>query len=180
MWRCSCECYHALIASGCLQERDRVELLDGFLFTQPRISTAHCGAVSRLGHLFQARLGDAWLVRIQNPITIHEYSEPEPDVVVAKYREDFYSGRHPYPEDVLLVIEVADTSLAFDREAKVPLYASCGIQETWLVDLNAHEITAYRKPDGARYSEHAVFSNGDILPVPGVEGASIAVADLGL
>lgn len=119
-------------------------------------------------------------MRIQNPITIHEYSEPEPDVVVAKYREDFYSGRHPYPEDVLLVIEVADTSLALDREAKVPLYASCGIQETWLVDLNAHEITAYRKPDGARYSEHAVFRNGDILPVPGVEGASIAVADLGL
>lgn len=120
------------------------------------------------------------LVRIQNPITIDEYSEPEPDVVVAKYRDDFYVSRHPYPEDLLLVIEVADTSLSFDREAKVPLYASCGIQETWLVDLNAHEITAYRKPDGARYSEQAVFRNGDILPVPGVEGASIAVADLGL
>lgn len=136
--------------------------------------------VSRLNRLFSKIFGDAAIISIHSPITIHEYSEPEPDVVVAKYREDFYADRHPYPEDVVLVIEVADTSLSFDREAKVPLYASCGIQETWLVDLNAKEVTAYRKPDGARYTEKAVFRSGDALPVPGTDGVSLAVAELGL
>lgn len=178
--RISCERYHEMIASGSLKEGDRIELIDGYLFTKISIGSLHSAVVSKLERILHRILKEDVIVRGQNPITIHEYSEPEPDLLVAKYRDDFYAGRHPYPEDVLLVVEVADTSLAFDRDAKMPLYASCGIQESWLVALNTREITVSRKPDGARYTEQTVFRNGDMLPVPGAEAATVPVAELGL
>jgi Uma2 family endonuclease len=143
------------------------------------IGSLHSGMVNRLNRLLGRLLGDSAIVTIQNPVTIHEYSEPEPDVVVAKFRDDFYADRHPFPEDILLVVEVADTSLAFDREAKIPLYASCGIPEAWLVDLIHHEIHVFRRPDGAMYQETLVFRSGDLLPVPGTT-ETLAVAELGL
>lgn len=178
--RISCERYHEMIASGSLKEDDRIELIDGYFFTKRSIGSLHSAVVSKLESILHRILTEDVIVRGQNPITIHEYSEPEPDVVVAKYRDDFYAGRHPYPEDIFLVVEVADTSLAFDRDAKMPLYASCGIQESWLVDLNTREVTVYRKPDGARYTEQTIFRSGDTLPVPGIEGVSVSISHLGL
>lgn len=179
LMRISCDRYHEMIASGGLREDDRIELIEGYLVTKMSIGSLHSGMVNRLNRLLGRLFGDSAIVTIQNPVTIHEYSEPEPDVVVAKFREDFYADRHPYPEDILLVIEVADTSLAFDREAKIPLYASCGIPESWLVDLIHHEIHVFRRPDGAKYQETLVFRSGDLLPVPGSTEA-LAVAELGL
>lgn len=178
--RISCDRYHEMIASGGLKEDDHVELIHGYLVTKMSIGSNHSGMVNRLNRLLGKLLGDAVIVIIQNPVTIHEYSEPEPDVVVAKFRDDYYAGGHPQPEDILLVIEVADSSLAFDRDAKIPLYASCGIPESWLVDLSAGEVTLYRKPDGACYTEHQVCRKGDALPLPGFTDVSLAVADLGL
>jgi len=179
LMRISCDRYHEMIASGGLREDDRIELINGYLVTKMSIGSLHSGMVNRLNRLLGRLFGDSAIVTIQNPVTIHEYSEPEPDVVVAKFREDFYADRHPYPEDILLVIEVADTSLAFDREAKIPLYASCGIPESWLVDLIHHEIHVFRRPDGAAYQETLVFRSGDLLPVPG-STETLAVAELGL
>jgi len=179
LMRISCDRYHEMIASGGLREDDRIELINGYLVTKMSIGSLHSGMVNRLNRLLGRLFGDSAIVTIQNPVTIHEYSEPEPDVVVAKFREDFYADRHPYPEDILLVIEVADTSLAFDREAKIPLYASCGIPESWLVDLIHHEIHVFRRPDGAAYQETIVFRSGDLLPVPG-STETLAVAELGL
>lgn len=179
LMRISCDRYHEMIASGGLREDDRIELINGYLVTKMSIGSLHSGMVNRLNRLLGRLFGDSAIVTIQNPVTIHEYSEPEPDVVVAKFREDFYADRHPYPEDILLVIEVADTSLAFDREAKIPLYASCGIPESWLVDLIHHEIHVFRRPEGAAYQETLVFRSGDLLPVPG-STETLAVAELGL
>jgi hypothetical protein len=179
LMRISCDRYHEMIASGGLREDDRIELIEGYLVTKMSIGSLHSGMVNRLNRLLGRLFGDSAIVTIQNPVTIHEYSEPEPDVVVAKFREDFYADRHPYPEDILLVIEVADTSLAFDREAKIPLYASCGIPESWLVDLIHHEIHVFRRPDGAKYQETLVFRSGDLLPVPG-STETLAVVELGL
>ena len=180
LMRVSCERYHALIKSGGLTEDDRIELINGYLVTKMSIGPNHGGTVNRLNRLLSKCFSDDFLVIIQNPITIHEYSEPEPDIVVAKFREDFYAKGHPQPEDILLVIEVADTSLAFDRNAKIPLYASCGIVESWLVDLVQREVTVYQQPAGASYAQQAVYRGGDSLPLPGASGAVIAVADLGL
>ena len=179
LMRISCDRYHEMIASGGLREDDRIELINGYLVTKMSIGSLHSGMVNRLNRLLGRLFGDSAIVTIQNPVTIHEYSEPEPDVVVAEFREDFYADRHPNPEDILLVIEVADTSLAFDREAKIPLYASCGIPESWLVDLIHHEIHVFRRPDGAAYQETLVFRSGDLLPVPG-STETLAVAELGL
>jgi Uma2 family endonuclease len=179
LMRISCDRYHEMIASGGLREDDRIELIEGYLVTKMSIGSLHSGMVNRLNRLLGRLFGDSAIVTIQNPVTIHEYSEPEPDVVVAKFREDFYADRHPYPEDILLVIEVADTILAFDREAKIPLYASCGIPESWLVDLIHHEIHVFRRPDGAKYQETLVFRSGDLLPVPG-STETLAVVELGL
>ena len=169
-----------MIRAGQLTENDSIELINGYLVTKMSIGPNHGGTVNRLNRLLSKRLGDEVIVTVQNPITIHEYSEPEPDIVVAKFRNDFYAERHPHPEDILLVIEVADTSLAFDRSAKVPLYASCGITETWLVDLAQREVTVYRKPAGASYAEAQVYRAGDALPLPGTSSESIAVTELGL
>lgn len=179
LMRISCDRYHEMIASGGLREDDRIELIEGYLVTKRSIGSRHSSVLSKLERFLHRIIRDDLIVRGQNPVTIHEYSEPEPDVVVAKFREDFYADRHPYPEDILLVIEVADTSLAFDREAKIPLYASCGIPESWLVDLIHHEIHVFRRPDGAKYQETLVFRSGDLLPVPGSTEA-LAVAELGL
>jgi Uma2 family endonuclease len=179
LMRISCERYHEMIASGGLKEDDRIELIHGYLVTKMSIGSHHSAVVSRLERFLHRIATEDVIVRGQNPITIHEYSEPEPDVVIAKYRADFYAQRNPYPEDILLVVEVADTSLAYDRDAKIPLYAACGIPESWLIDLNNHQITVFRQPDGAAYTEQIVFRTGDAIPVPG-STQTIAVADLGL
>lgn len=167
-----------MIRAGQLTENDGVELINGLLFTKMSIGPSHSSVRTRLERVLGKRYGDDWLIRGQDPITIHEYSEPEPDIVVAKFRSDFYAERHPYPADVLLVIEVADTSLTFDRNAKIPLYASCGIQEAWLVDLVQREVTVFRQPEGVVYREQHVYRSGDVIPLPAREDG-VGVAELG-
>ncbi|MFZ4596944.1 MAG: Uma2 family endonuclease [Verrucomicrobiaceae bacterium] len=179
LMRLTCDRYHAMIQHGFLTEDDPVELINGYLVTKMSIGPNHGGTVNRLNRLLSKRLGDDVIIAVQNPITIHEYSEPEPDIVVAKHRDDFYANRHPQPEDILLVIEVADTSLAYDRSAKIPLYAACGIVESWLVDLAQHEVTVYRQPAGAAYAQSQVYRAGDLLPLPGGQ-STLAVDELGL
>ena len=108
--RLTCEKYHAMIRLGVLGENDQLELINGYLVTKMSIGSPHSAVRSRLEQLLIRLLPDSLLVRGQEPITIHDYSEPEPDIVVARFREDFYSGTHPEPQDLLIVIEVADTS----------------------------------------------------------------------
>jgi hypothetical protein len=105
------------------------------------------------------------------------FSEPEPDLALLSARKNFYSESHPGPDDVLLVIEVADSSLPFDREEKLPLYASAGIREVWIVDLTRRSFLAFRRPVGGQYSEHAGHTEGDIA-IPGVTEARINISSL--
>ena len=170
-WRVSCERYHAMIDKGLLTEEDRIELIDGYLLTKRPRSPTHSGTVNRLLRLLMTLLGEKVIVAVQNPITIHEFSEPEPDLVVAKFREDYYADGHPVPEDILFVVEVADTSLAFDRDTKIPLYASSGIAESWLVDLDAREITVYSKPEGAGYAQQVTYRGEDVVEISGFSDA---------
>lgn len=179
LMRMNCDRYHAMIKHGFLTEDDPVELINGYVVTKMSIGPNQGGTVNRLNRLLSKRLGDDVIIAVQNPITIHEFSEPEPDIVVARHRDDFYADRHPQPQDILLVIEVADTSLAYDRSAKIPLYAACGIVESWLVDLAQREVTVYRQPAGAAYAQSQVYRAGDLLPLPGGQG-TLAVDELGL
>lgn len=146
------ETYHRLITEGILREDDRVELIEGRIVDMTPIGSRHSAVVKRLNNLFTRKVQGRAIVGVQDPIQlIQEQSEPEPDITLLKYREDFYSSELPKGEDVLLIIEVADTSLDHDREIKIPLYAQAMIQEVWLVNLLENCIEMYSSPSSAGY-----------------------------
>lgn len=118
---------------------DRVELIDGEVFELSPIGSRHAAAVSRLNHLFR-QVGDAAIVSVQSPIQVGEFSEPQPDLAILRFRADFYADHHPTPPEIFLVIEVADTSLRHDLARKSPLYIVGGVPEVWVVDLTTSVI----------------------------------------
>lgn len=143
--------YYRMAEAGILTEGDRVELIEGEIIEMSPIGSHHAACVNRLNSLFSSQIAQGAIVSIQNPIRLDEYNEPEPDVALLKRRDDFYSERHPTPVDVLLVVEVADTSTAYDRGLKVPLYARADISEVWLVDLTKDVIEIYAQPVNGAY-----------------------------
>jgi Uma2 family endonuclease len=167
--------YHRMGEAGILCADERTELLDGELYAMPPIGSGHAGEVDRLAFWFNRRLGGSVIVRVQSPISLRPFSEsePQPDLALLRFREDFYSGAHPLPADVLPLIEVADTSVAYDRDVKLPLYASAGIAETWLFDLSARRLHVYRIPSPEGYREHRIYTPDD-------EVTPLAFADLSL
>jgi Uma2 family endonuclease len=158
--------------AGILTEDDRIELIEGELIEMPPIGSRHASVVDELNHQFTRVIPDALRVRIQNPLHLSDINEPQPDLALVRARPDRYSGDHPGPEDVLLVIEVSDASIDYDRQVKVPLYARARIQEVWLVDLTAGQIECYRRPASDGYAEVVRFAGDDIvhpLALPRVE-----------
>jgi len=135
--------YFRMGEAGILQEDDRVELIEGEIVEMSPIGSRHAACVNRLVKLFVREVGDSGIVGAQNPVLLPDYSGPQPDVAVLRLREDFYAEAHPTPGDVLLLIEVSDTTLRYDREVKLPLYALAGILEVWIVDLQNGEILTY-------------------------------------
>ena len=137
---------------GILSEDDRVELIEGEIIEMAPIGRGHNSDVDRLNWHFVRGLGERAIVRVQGSIHLRDGSDPEPDLVILRPRPDFYAAVDAGPADVFLIIEVADSSLAYDRDFKIPLYARYGIPEAWLVDLNGKSITVYRdpSPDGYR------------------------------
>lgn len=144
--------YRRMTEAGILHEDDRVELLDGELYQMAAMNEPHISCIIRMNRVFIRELGDAALVSPQCSIRLSNYSEPQPDFVLLRYRDDFYADAMPGPEDILLIVEVADTSFAHDRDRKIPRYAAAGIPEAWLVDLRRRRVTVYRDPapDGYR------------------------------
>src|SRR5207247_3212709 len=135
--------YYRMAETGILAEDDRVELLDGEIVEMSPIGPRHAATVTRLDHLFNRLVGDRAIVRAQNPVRLDGYSEPEPDIALVTPRADFYRAEHPTPRDILLIVEVADTSLRYDRHTKLPGYARAGVPEAWLVDLTADRVERY-------------------------------------
>ena len=172
--------YDAMIAAGILTENDAVELLDGQLYEAMPKGKKHNARISRLTETLVARFLRRCTIYVQNSIALHEYSEPEPDIAVLRHREDFYENTLPEPRDVLFLIEVSDSTLAYDRDLKIPLYAAADIAEVWLLDVQAATVTVYREPEGNRYRVEETFRSGDTIPVAAFPGESIAVSELGL
>jgi Uma2 family endonuclease len=164
---------------GVFGEDDRVELLDGHIYDMSPIGSEHAACVRRLDRLFQREVGSRAIVSIQNPVRLNEASEPEPDLALLAPREDNYAARHPRPDDVLLVVEVADTSLPFDREVKRSLYAQAGIPELWIVNLEADRIEVYRTPQETEYTAEQHYERDQSTsPQHLSEGVPIAVNDV--
>ena len=140
------EAYHKMSELGLFQEGDRLELIKGEIIEMSPVGWKHASCVKRLNHLLMKKLGDQVIVGVQDPIQLDNNSEPQPDLVLLKPRSDFYANKHPQAKDILLLIEVSDSSLEYDRTVKIPLYAENQIGEVWLVDLNASCLEIYRKP----------------------------------
>lgn len=149
-----------MIAAGLFREGPRLELLEGEIFEMTPIGPPHTSVVDRLTRLWTSRLGSRAIVRIQGPVLAGPISEPEPDVALLREAPDFYRHEHPGPHDVLLVIEVADTSLAYDR-AKLRIYAAAGVAEVWIVDLQGERLEIHRAPGAAGYADERVLRRGD-------------------
>lgn len=157
------DAYRRLGEMGILREDDRVELIDGQVVEMTPIGPAHGSCVNRLNTLFAPLAGREATLSVQNPLVLDEHHEPQPDFAVLRHRDDGYRSRHPGPADVLLVIEVADTSLAYDRDVKIPLYARAGIPEAWLVNLVADAISVYRGPGPEGYTDIVTVARGETL-----------------
>jgi Uma2 family endonuclease len=170
--------YERMVEAGILGEDDRVELLDGEIVEMSPIGSRHAACVNRLNRLLARVVGNQAIVSIQNPIRLGRRSELQPDLALLQPRADFYAQAHPEPEDVLLVIEVADTTQTIDRERKLPLYAKAGIVQVWLVDLAAEVIDDYRMPGAAGYRLRERFVVGDVLRIAALPEALVAVADV--
>lgn len=173
--------YHRMAEAGILTEDDRVELLDGRLIAMSPIGSDHLHCVNRLVDLFAERLYalDPRPARlsVQNPIRLSDTSEPEPDVVLL--RPDAPQDRTPTPFDTLLVVEVATTSEDYDRTVKTPRYATAGVPEYWLVDLEQEVVDVARAPDDDTYAERIRHRRGDPLPLPAaIDADPIPVADV--
>ncbi len=151
VFRLGVDAYHQMIQAGIFDENDRVELIDGELRAMPPINPDHAGKNNRLNRLLTLGVGDAAVVSVQNPLTLAPRSEPEPDLMLLRPRDDFYEGANPTPADTLLVIEICDSSLRYDQEVKVPLYAAHGVPEVWLVDLQHRRLELYREPGSDGY-----------------------------
>lgn len=165
-YRLSVAEYHRLGRSGIFDEDSRVELIEGDLIAIPPIGEQHASQTRRLNWLFSTQVKEAAFVDVQNPVALDEHSEPQPDIVLLKPRPDFYQSAHPHPEDVLLLIEVSDSTLRYDRDTKVPLYARAGIPEVWLLDLAGQRLEIYRRPSFEGYREiHYPAPTDRIAPV---------------
>lgn len=156
------EAYQRLAELGVLREDDRVELIDGQVVEMSPIGGSHASCVRRLSYRFAQNRLQAAMIDVQNPIVLDEHDAPQPDLALLNRRADGYPN-HPRAADALLVVEVADTSVAFDRDIKIPLYARAGIPEAWLVNLPADGIEEYREPAGGQYGSVRLVSRGATL-----------------
>lgn len=178
-WRFTVDEYHKMAEAGILCEDDPVELIDGEIVQMSPIGSRHVASVSLVNEaaFAQIRRGSAVVIS-QSPVRLDEHSEPEPDLAVLRFRADHYAGALPKPEDVLLVLEVADSSLTYDRRTKLPLYAGAGIPEAWLLDLEGETLERHTNPAGGRYGTVARAVRGQELASTTVEGLVLRVDEL--
>ena len=155
--------YHAMAEAGILKEDNRFELIEGEIWQMPPIGSPHAGGVNRLTALFTSLLGRRAIVSVQNPAYLSDFSEPQPDLLILRFRDDFYAREHPRPEDILLLIEVSDSSLGFDRRIKANLYARHGLPEIWLQDVRNAALLVHRDPSPQGYREVKIFHRGERL-----------------
>ena len=159
-WLFTVQEYHLMNEAGVFGEDDRVELIEGEIIQMAAIGTRHASCVKRLIRQFRQIPEESAILGVQDPIQLTERTEPQPDVVLLELRADYYATAHPIPSEVLLLVEVSDSTVDFDRDIKVPIYARSGIQEVWLVDLVENCLEVYRQPGPNGYSLMLKFWRG--------------------
>lgn len=175
--------YHRLIELGFLTEGDRIELIEGELIQMAAKGTFHSVYSSILCRQLDRLLGDKAVIRGQDPITLLNNSEPEPDVVIARGKDKDYLAHHPYAEDILLAIEISDSTLDYDQTKKLTLYAEAGITNYWIVNLQVHQLECYSQPyqnaqGKFNYLSKQIFLSNHSVSIPGFECAVLELSRL--
>jgi Uma2 family endonuclease len=169
--------YYQMMESGIIREGEKVELILGQIFTMAAKGTRHTVATSRLLKNLLMLIGEQAIVRCQDPISLPNHSEPEPDIVIARLRSDDYVNSHPAPADIILVIEVADSTIRFDRDTKAPLYAAAGIREYWIVNLIDNRLEIYRQPEGSIYASIEIITPPRSINLPQFPEIVVPISD---
>ncbi len=171
--------YHRMGEVGILHEDDRVELIEGEIVEMAPIGSRHAAIAARIRKFFTLRLDDRAVLWSQEPVLLKAPgSEPQPDVLILAPRADFYASALPEPQDVLLLIEVADSSLTYDRRTKLPLYARAGIADVWLVDADSGRVEVHRSPAGGRYRDARSPARGESFAPLAFPDVAVTLADL--
>jgi Uma2 family endonuclease len=170
--------YQMMVATGVLTKYDRIELIEGDMLDMAPIGTRHSAITSRLTELFVLAVSRSATVVVGGPVNLGEFSEPQPDLMLLKRRADFYSGKIPESADVLLLIEVSDSSLAFDQGVKLNLYARYGVAEYWVVDVEGKRVVTYREPAAKAYGCTLEFTAADTVTPQAFPDITIAVGEI--
>lgn len=170
--------YNLMAEARVFKESDRLELIAGEIIEMSPVGMRHAACVRRLDTLLNQKLAGRAIVDTQNPIVLNNTSEPQPDVALLKLRADFYEAAHPRPVDCFLLVEVGDSTIDYDREVKIPLYAQSGIIEVWLIDLNGEAIEVYRQPGVNGYQYRSRFVRGQNLTVGAFANVSLTVDEV--
>ena len=168
--------YYRMAEAGILGPEDRVELIDGEIIQMSPIGHRHMIAVNRANDLFTASFRGRAIVSVQNPLRLSNYTEPQPDIVLLKYRSDFYKEKEITAADALLVLEVSDTTLRYDRQIKIPKYAEAGIPEVWIVNLEVSALEVYRALDAASYATILTLQAGESISLPAFPETSFPIS----
>ena len=170
--------YHTMGVVGVLKEDDRIELIEGELIEMAPIGSRHMAKVNWLVRLLSLCVGDQAILSVQNPIALPPHNEPQPDFTLLKPRADYYEGKLPGAEDILLVIEVSDTTLVYDRDSTMPIYARHGIVEAWLVDVQAQTVSIYLEPGKNGYRRLLTPTRSESISPSQLPKLVIRLADL--
>ncbi len=173
--------YHRLVDLGFFTENDRIELIRGEIIEMPPKRTPHSVCNSHLWKQLYELIGKQAEIRVQEPIILPSNSEPEPDVVIAKKKADNYLAAHPTAKDIILVIEISDSTLQYDRETKLPLYAEAGINNYWIVNLVDRHLEVYSNPFSANQGKFNYRNKSIVLPnenieIPNFNGVALELA----
>jgi Uma2 family endonuclease len=170
--------YYQMIDAGVFKDDERLELVDGEIVEMSPIGNPHATCVRRLNRLLNQLCGDRAIVDVQAPMIAGIRYVPQPDLALLRPKADYYASGTPTPPDCLLVIEVGDSSVEFDRQIKMPRYARGGVTELWLIDLPREVVVVYQDPLGDAYRHMQVFRRGEAIPVPAAEGALVPVESI--
>ena len=176
--RISVHDYHRMAEVGLLPSDARVELIEGEIIDMAPIGRDHQSIVDQLNRALIRAVGDDAIVRVQGSVRLGQWSEPQPDVVLLEPRPDFYRSEFALGTDTLLVIEVSDTTLRYDRDVKVPLYARHGVPEVWIVDVNGNMLLVYASLRDGKYEQHVALERPSSVPVTRLPGVALDVAPL--
>ncbi|MGB9180171.1 MAG: Uma2 family endonuclease [Pyrinomonadaceae bacterium] len=170
--------YERMGEAGIFHPDDRLELLEGEIYKMSPIGSPHAACVDFLAVTLTDFAQRRFIVRVQSPVRLDDFSEPQPDVALLRWRDDFYRHAHPTPADVMLIIEVADSTVESDRSYKIPLYAQAGIREAWLVNIAEEQVELYAEPQGGTYQISKTFKRGDELQSQTIADLNISVSAL--